>query len=55
MKVLCLMDLIFRDFGVELINKIPSTKCWLSWLPNGGMSSPIESGQQKVYTSSEAN
>ena len=29
--------------------------CLLSWLLNGGMSSPMTSGQQKVYTSSAAN
>ncbi len=26
--------------------------CLLSWLHNGGMSSPLTSGQQKLYTSS---
>ena len=29
--------------------------CLLSWLLNGGMSSPLTSGQQKVYTSSATN
>ena len=35
--------------------ELNTPNCLLSWLLNGGMSSPWTSGQQKVYTSSAAN
>ena len=37
------------------LNTQQNPNCLLSWLLNGGMSSPMTSGQQKVYTSSAAD